>query len=201
MLPPLLDLRAATPCSRDINVATSHQAVEGRLLTTGSRRSEDSQQGGWLDRITPPAPAPAIFFRSVADKEGRNREKHVSRDTLLRDQRSSSMKWSKFDVSHYLTPSAAFLLLKSISLMLPNWMDCDGRKLPYVHINGEGCRLWLMHVKQSRWCYALNSNTNWASVKYPFQSSGASPQPLNTRLKYRSIYIHFVVFFVVVFFK
>lgn len=45
----------------------------------------------------------------------------------------------KFDLSRYFTASAAFLLLTSISLMLPNWMDCEwgGKKLPYVH-KGSG---------------------------------------------------------------
>jgi len=50
-----------------------------------------------------------------------------------------------------------------------------------------------MHVKHNRWCYALNSNSNRESGKYPFQSSEAWPQPLNTRLKY--IYIYLFEFF------
>lgn len=119
---------------------------------------------GWSHRNSP-----VIIFRSAADKEGRNWEKDILKGYFTPEiKRSSSMKWSEFDLSHYFTPSAAFLLLTSISLMLPNWMDCDGEKNSHMFIQGEGCRLLLMHVKQNRWCYALDSNSNRASVKYPF---------------------------------
>lgn len=47
-----------------------------------------------------------------------------------------------------------------------------------------------MKAKLSRWHYALNSNCNQTSVKYPSKSSATSPQPLNTHPKYRYSYMY-----------
>lgn len=55
-------------------------------------------------------------------------------------------------------------------------MDCDGEGTSHMFIKGEICKLLLMDAKQqNRWCYALHSNSDQASVKYPFQSTGALP--------------------------
>lgn len=58
------------------------------------------------------------------------------RGGLLKGCFTPSVKESEFNLSHYFTPSAAFLRPRSISLMLPY---CDKRKKSASHmlIKGE----------------------------------------------------------------
>lgn len=161
------ELRPTTPTCFP-HSTTCSQAVDRRLLATDSR---------WFERTRVWQTAKNFGDRfQISGRQARRkwRKKGIWRDNSLEDQRSSGLKWSKFESSHYFAPSAQFLLLKSISWTLPNWNDCDG-KSSNMFITGGGCRLPLMHIKHNRWCYALNSNCNRACVKYPFQSSAALP--------------------------
>lgn len=74
-------------------------------------------------------------------------------------------------ISHHLLHSCCYNPL--LECYQTGWIVMG--KNAHMFLKRESCWLLLMHIKQNRWCYTLNSNTNQTSMKYPFQSSGASP--------------------------